>query len=395
MPEETHGNTVRVLITTASLAEAAGGPARTVSALAEHLAGQNVSVEVIASAAPPRYGKPLLPPAELVKTHLLPSMVWPRMRLHWCPRFGRFLEERIRAARPVLVHDQGVWLQNNHAAVAAARRVGVPLITSPRGMLTRWAVQHKAWKKRLAWLFYQGRDLRAARIFHATSEQEANDLRWLGLRQPIAVIPNGISLPPWEEPRTGHEPRTMLFLSRISPKKGLMMLVQAWARARPAGWRCVIAGPDEEGHRAEVESVVRALGLEREFSFPGPVADAAKWELYRTADVFVLPTFTENFGLVVGEALACGIPAITTTGAPWRALTTSGCGWWVDIGVEPIAAALREATAATDSQRREMGLRGRKLVEERFVWPKIAAEMKTVYQWVLGGGAPPGCIYEP
>jgi glycosyltransferase involved in cell wall biosynthesis len=96
--------------------------------------------------------------------------------------------------------------------------------------------------------------------------------------------------------------------------------------------------------------------------------------------------------VVVAEALACGVPVITTKGAPWEGLETHGCGWWVDIGAEPLAEALREAISLNDEERQAMGIRGRMLVEEKFAWPKIAAEMKSVYEWILGGGAPPSCV---
>ena len=145
--------------------------------------------------------------------------------------------------------------------------------------------------------------------------------------------------------------------------KGLVNLVRAWAEVRPEGWEIVIVGPDEGGHRAEVTAVARELDVQ-EITWTGEVRDEAKWGLYFDADLFVLPTFSENFGIVVAEALAAGVPAITTTGAPWGVLNERRCGWWIDVGVEPLAAALREATGLSDERRAEMGRRGRSYVEE-------------------------------
>ncbi len=122
------------------------------------------------------------------------------------------------------------------------------------------------------------------------------------------------------------------------------------------------------------------------------MSDAEKWELYGTADVFVLPTSSENFGAVVAEALASSVPVITTRAAPWSSLAERACGWWVEVGVEPLAAAIREAAAMTDADRRAMGIRGRRLVAERFAWPAIARRMLDVYRWLAGEREAPECV---
>ena len=237
--------------------------------------------------------------------------------------------------------------------------------------------------KRLAWLAYQGRDLRAAAAIHVTSEAEADGVRRVGLRTPVAVIPNGIDVPESLPPRAPGGFRRALFLSRLHPKKGLPLLVRAWAATRPEGWELVVAGPDEGGHRAEVEALAEGLGLGEGVRFLGPVDDARKWELYRTADLFVLPTHSENFGLVVAEALAAGVPVITTRGAPWSALLAERCGWWVDVGVEPLAGALADAVALDDERRQRMGDRGRRFVLQHLSWERVAHEVRSLYEWLL------------
>jgi glycosyltransferase involved in cell wall biosynthesis len=261
-------------------------------------------------------------------------------------------------------------------------------------MLAAWALQHKAWKKKLGWWAYQRADLEQARVIRTTAAHEALAIRNLGFRQPLALIPNGIEIPNRAEPANGKDPRVLLFVGRIYPVKGLLNLVKAWAAVKPQGWRCIVAGPDEAGHKREVQAAISAAGLDGSFSFPGAIDGIAKWALYRSADLFVLPSFTENFGLVVAEALACGVPVITTKGTPWECLQERDCGWWVGIGAEPLAAALREATGATDARRREMGQRGRQLVEERYAWGPIGKSMAEVYRWILGRAPKPGCIID-
>jgi glycosyltransferase involved in cell wall biosynthesis len=294
------------------------------------------------------------------------------------------------AAGGVILHDHGVWLATNHAVAAFARKAHVVRVVSPRGMLSTWAMQRGWLKKRAAWLAYQRRDLESVTAFHATSDAEAAEIRALGFTQPIAVIPNGVAFPEAIERTAGaNGRRTMLFLSRIHPKKGLENLLRAWhAAAPPAEWRLVIAGPDEGGHRAEIERVVAEQGLGRRVEFPGEISDADKWRWYAAADVFVLPSFSENFGLVVGEALAAGTPAITTTGSPWREAAAQGAGWEAEPTVAGLTAALRAAIACSDRERAAMGARGSLWVRRRFAWRGAAERMREFYA-ELGGLAPP------
>jgi glycosyltransferase involved in cell wall biosynthesis len=311
----------------------------------------------------------------------------------WSPRFQASLRRLAAQSQADLIHDQGLWLQTNHVAARTARGLNLPLIISPRGMASAWAIKHKAWKKRLAWWLYQRNDMLAAKAFHVTCAAEAECLRQLGFRQPIAVIPNGVDLPdvPLPPVRAAAR-RTLLFLGRIHPCKGLLDLVEAWATLRLPDWRVLIVGPDEGGHSAVVQAAVRARQLENDFTFLPPVDDPAKWELYHTADVFVSPTFAESFGLTIAEALSFGLPVITTTGTPWSELQTNCCGWWVERGPESLATALAEATRMTDAERQAMGERGRQLIAERYSWRGIAAQMRTVYDWTLGQGPKPDCI---
>lgn len=307
-----------------------------------------------------------------------------------------FLEHQLTGKSISIIHDNGLWLPFHHKVARAAARHRCDRIISPRGMLEPWALRQKAWKKTLAWHAYQFRDIRSAAVIHATAAQEAHNIRELGIASPIAVIPNGVDVPPLgrvqNESSGPRQTRTALFLSRLHPKKGLPNLIHAWAALRPAGWRLVIAGPDDNGHRGKIEQMVRNSRLDDVVTFAGPAYGDDKAALYGEADLFVLPTHSENFGVVVAEALAWQVPVITTRGAPWQALETQRCGWWTEIGVDPLVEALREATSLSDEQREEMGARGRALVECEYSWPRIAEQMIEVYRWVLGDGPKPDCV---
>jgi glycosyltransferase involved in cell wall biosynthesis len=315
------------------------------------------------------------------------------LRVTLAPGFTSNLEAVCRMAEANIMHVHGVWTPPTHAAGVVARRLGIPQVISTHGFLCEWALAYKRWKKRLAWHLYQARDLRRAAALHATAAPEATDLRRLGLRNPIAIVPNGVTLPPpGGRSVNATRGRSVLFLSRVHPKKGLLNLVQAWSRLRPAGWRVVVAGPDEDGHQRVVQEAVCAEGLEAAFTFVGEKQGAEKWALFRESDLFVLPSFNENFGLVIAEALACGVPVITTRATPWKELVTHECGWWVELGPEPLAAALREALSASDDARREMGARGQKLVSENYSWRRCAERIEAVYLWLLGCGARPDYV---
>lgn len=265
-------------------------------------------------------------------------------------------------------------------------------------MIDPWAIATKRWKKAVAWKIFQQRILDTASLLIATSEFEYAGIRGAGLKNPVAIIPNGISLDYTQNNSmqlrsdSRNARRTVLFLSRIHPKKGVLNLLDAWATVVDRGWRLVIAGPDDDGHLGVVLERIQKLGLTESVLYAGAVEGEAKNALYRKADLFVLPTYSENFGLVVAEALAQGVPVITTKGAPWRDLETYHCGWWVDVGVEPLITALRDAMARSDGERQAMGEAGRSYVR-RYDWEQIAFQMRETYAWVLGQRGKPEWVY--
>jgi len=292
------------------------------------------------------------------------------------------------------VHIHGIWSPCLARQMRKWKSQGIPMVVSPHGMLQPWARQHKRWKKALAWSLYQRQLLNAANVLHATSTFEAEEFRKLGLRARVAVIPWGITLPTRESfmPRNsvGNDAmRTALFVGRIYPVKGLLMLVRAWALVRPKNWRMRVVGPDEAGHRAEVEALVQKLNLSDVFEFSGELSGSAKQRAYAETDLFIAPSYTENFGMAIGEAMAHGLPVITTQGTPWNILREEGCGWWTAISADGIAAALKEATNRSGEELQAMGQRGFELVREKFTWQKTATDMKSVYEWMLGLGPQP------
>jgi glycosyltransferase involved in cell wall biosynthesis len=162
-----------------------------------------------------------------------------------------------------------------------------------------------------------------------------------------------------------------------------MNLVRAWHAVMPAGWECLICGPDEAGHTAEVRSEIQRLGLVDQVKLRPAVSGNEKWNLYRTAELFVLPSHSENFGIVVAEALASGLPVITTKGTPWEILNRFQCGWWIDDSVAAIENALQNACSLPSETLAQMGARGREYAQENLSWEQKAAQMKSLYERIL------------
>lgn len=235
-----------------------------------------------------------------------------------------------------------------------------------------------------AMTLYQRKDLAAASVLVATSEQEAENLRHLGLKKPIATLPNGIVTsppPPTASANPANPIRRALFLSRIHPKKGLINLLRAWARVKPENWELAIAGPDEDGHLKAVLDTARSLRISESVKYIGEIEDSEKWAIYRQAQLFILPTLSENFGVVVPEALSQGIPVITTTAAPWSDLVRYRCGWWVEPTEDHLSLALKEATQVDPIDLADMGRRGIEYAR-RYNWETIAEQMKEVYEYI-------------
>jgi glycosyltransferase involved in cell wall biosynthesis len=277
----------------------------------------------------------------------------------------------------------------------AARRGRKPLIMSPRGMLSQAALSFSRRKKQVIWSLLQGSIMRHAACLHATSEAEYIEIRAAGLSNPVAIIPNGIDIPTCRAERRADigRIRTVLYLGRIHPKKGLDRLVDAWSQieSKVPAWRLQILGPAESGYDAELRAQVARLGL-TSVSIDDAIYGDAKLSAYRRADLFVLPTLNENFGLTVAEALAAETPVIATMGAPWSGLKSEGCGWWIDHGADLLASTLARAMDTNADELRAMGQRGRAWMERDFSWRRVAEDMLDVYRWLASGAEAPALV---
>ena len=308
-------------------------------------------------------------------------------------RLKDFFMRQFAAVKPNVVHLHGIWDWQIHLAGKAARSLGIPYVVAPRGMLEPWSLAHKKWKKRFAMALYQRNDLKNAAALHATAHREAEQFRRLGFTQMIIESSNGVIVPRRDGMlhlgnTNNHGSRRVLFVSRMHEKKGVLELIEAWARVKPQDWRCELVytlnGEEEQVYESKVKARIKELGVETQFILTGPLNDDAKWAAYARADLFVLPTYSENFGIVVTEALWAGVPVITTKGTPWQELEECHCGWWIDLPPkESLDAALREAMALPRELLRTMGVRGRRLIEEKYTWKAVCEAMVEGYQRIV------------
>lgn len=334
----------------------------------------------------------------------------------YSPELKQALQERLASGD--IVHVHGLWMYPGLLGRQLSGRLAAKHLISPHGMLEPWALRNSRWKKRLAAWLFEARNLQSADCLHALCTAEAEHFRRYGLRNPIAVIPNGV------DPRTFANPpdrsvlearfpalrarRWILFLSRIHPKKGLLHLLQAWKTvcARPvdlssgllppsSNWVLVIAGPDEIGHESQVKQRCRDLGLESTVLFTGPLRGADKLAALGHSELFVLPSFSEGFSMAALEAAAAGLPVLLTPQCNFPELARAGAAIEVAPDAASCAAGLRHILTVPQAERRAMGRHAQRLVTHAYIWPRIAEQMLAVYHWLIQGDSPPDSVRLP
>ena len=310
--------------------------------------------------------------------------------------------KRLLAADPTpdIYHLHGVWLRALHYGAVEARRRGRPYVVELMGAYEKHPLRQKWLVKRISRHWFQDDLLRRAGCLHVNSPHEARALRELGFRVPIAVIPVGVDtgaidtnsseivLP--DSIRGIEGQPFVLYLARIHPKKGIEMLLRAWAglHQKFPAHRLVIAGSGDPDYLSACERLAAELGLEKSCLWAGQISDAEKSWLYRRADVYVLPSYSENFGNTVAEALAHGTPVVTTVHTPWTLLPEQGCGWIAEASVDAIRIALDKALETRPSDLRRMGEAGQRLVAQRYSLASVIGQMDRMYAWLLGGSRP-------
>ena len=388
---------MKVLTFITSISLKGGGPSRSVPMLVKGLSEVGVDITLMTFRS------------DDMNTHALDGT--PAKIKIWKDRTSaKEIEDFILSEKFDLIQLQSMWAKSYHQVALIARKLNIPYIITPRGMLEPWSLSQKKWKKKLALMLYQKKDLQKAACIFTTAEMEAQHVRELGVNAPMSVIPNGIET-------DGYACRTslkgvkkqILFLSRVHVKKGIEILIDAFGKLRAEGgefneWSVVIVGNGEEDYIENLKHKVNELGLENCIKILPPVFGVDKTKLYQESSLFCLPSYSENFGMVIAEAMSCGVPAITTNGTPWQLLNGDCCtmgasldmlgddkrtGWCIDLSVENLESTLREAMAMPPATLFEMGQRGSKMIYENFNYRSVARKTKGLYEWILNGGNQP------
>lgn len=366
-----------------------GGPIVSVHALCKALAQRGHAVDVFTTNVDGHAvsAVPVATPVDVEGVRVTYFATGAGRRLYRSPGMARALAERIASYDAVHLHSVFLW--PTLAAARAAARADVPYVVAPRGMLVGELIARKsALAKRLWIAAFERRTIAQAAAIHVTTQLEADEIGKLGLNpRRIAIVPNGVDAPP---PDAVPRPRDaqgregiVLSLGRLNWKKGLDRLIAAMALV--PGAQLVIAGNDEDGYRATLEALAADAGIADRVRFLGEVRGRDKWAAFAGADVFAMPSYSENFGNAALEAMACGLPVVVTPEVGLAsAIAQSGAGVVTPGEPQDLASAI-SSLLRDPSRRIAMGEAGRRAACEQFSWPAIAARMEAIYRVLPAG----------
>lgn len=290
---------------------------------------------------------------------------------------------------------QGVWQYNTYALVDVARKRGKPYIITPRGMLYPQDIaKSKSWFKKMSLKIRLLDDLNRAACVHVTCEDEMVHCRNLGVTSPIAIVPNPVEIKEYPNAKKDDVFR-LGYLGRISRRKNVEGLIYAWSelgdKVKDNAELLIIGGGDEE-YMAFLKKEVARLNLSN-VRFTGFISGQEKEDALSSLSVLTMPSEFENFGNVIVEGLVRGIPCIATTGAPWKDLEDYQCGWWVEYNQAAITKAVQSALETPVEDLYVMGVRGKKLMKEKYSIEAVAKQLKEVYEWLLGNHEKPDFVH--
>lgn len=286
----------------------------------------------------------------------------------------------LKNEKPDIVHINGIWTPQNWGFQKVAQEQGIKVVLSPHGMLEPWILAHNPWKKKIGLFLYQRKAIRRAEHIHVTAQMEKETIRNLGFTNELTIIPNGIDLSEIKKEKDFYGSKKVIFLSRIHPKKGIEILLETWRATNTQGWSLEIAGNGDANY---IQNLTQSADDISNVHFVGAKYGQEKWDFLRSADIMVLPTHSENFGIVVAEALAVGLPVITTKGTPWEDLNLYKCGWWIDLSVSSLSSTLRTVFLKDSLELKELGENGMKLIVDKYNINKIGVDIKKLYNTIL------------
>lgn len=375
---------MKVLTFVSSIDLSSGGPSRSVPMIVKGLAELGVDITLMTIRS------------ENMNIHAIEGTTAKLKVLS--PSFSRKeIAKYLSDERFELIQIQSMWDLPYHKVMVEARKQGIPYIVTPRGMLEPWSLSQKKWKKKLAWWLYQRNDVQKSVCVFTTAKMEAEHVRELGITTYKSVIPNGIETDSYPcKTSVDVVKKQVLFLSRVHVKKGIEILFDAWKRIHSefAEWQLLVVGNGEAEYIQSLENRVENLGLKENIKILPPVFGNDKIQLYQESALFCLPSYSENFGMAIAEAMSCGTPVITTTNCPWNILNDTKTGWCIDLNVDNLERALREALSMNPTELYDMGQKASKLIYENFDYRNVTRKTLKLYEWLLNGGEKPEFVYD-
>ena len=292
-----------------------------------------------------------------------------------------------------IIHSHQLWRMPNIYPLLIKKSKDIKIIISPRGTLSKDALNISKYKKYIfKKIFQQNKMLLNCDVFHATSIKEKNEIRLLGYKQPIAIIPNGVNIPSKKKINFKSKNNTkFLYLGRIHPIKGIDLLIETWADIELKNRNCSleICGYYEDvQYYNHLKDAIKKLGLKNIF-FSNKVSGLEKEKKYLENDVFILPSKSENFGLVIAEAMSYGLPVITSNQTPWSIIKKNNYGWVTSLNKKEISSAISSAINLTPESLKKMGGAGRVHIKDNFSWDVLSKSYIAFYEWLRNGGSNP------
>lgn len=307
----------------------------------------------------------------------------------------------VRNENADIIHQQGIWMYYSYVTLVEKKRnPRCKVIIEPHGMLDPWAVRNSGWKKKIVGHLFEYKNLRSADCIHALCQSEYESIRKFGLKSPVAIIPNGITLPLTPKFERNHTKRILTYIGRIHPKKGIKELILGLAMVKvhqPSllkSWEIHIAGWDQNGHINELKQIVESCNLKHEIKFVGSLYGEAKEKALCRSNAFILPSFSEGLPMSVLEAWAYELPVLMTEYCNIPEGFEHNCAIKIDTTPNDICEKLIAFFQMSDIELKEMGRRGKELVSQSFTWEVVAKQTFELYKYLLGERPKPDYVYE-
>lgn len=387
---------MKIMLLTASCSRSAGGLFPTITSLSKSLKSIGVQIYVVGSND--KYSE-----EDEIEFGNVPVCYYQRDGFELLKVFGysKDIHKLIEDIRPDIIHLQGLWMYHSYAALKYKKRHSeCKIIIEPHGMLDPWAVRNSAWKKKIVGWIFEYRNLRTADCIHALCQSEYESIRQFGLKNPIAIIPNGITLPVAPQFRRTHAKKILLYIGRIHPKKGLKEIIEGLIMLKDNDsslfnrWTLRIAGWDQSRHIEKLKELVRNANLTADVNFIGPVYGKEKEQELCEANAFILSSFSEGLPMSVLEAWAYKLPVIMTDFCNIPEGFENGAAFRVEPNVDSLYKGLQEFLSKSDSELTIMGNNGYELVSKHFTWRHIAEQSAQLYKYLLADGSKPEFVYE-